>query len=224
VLLSPGSLLVLYTDGLIEATHDIFTSESKLRGVLNSLQSPRNESLAYTIFNAVVGSTAQDDVAILTIHALPSLVGVDGVSRWAFDEKDSSSAQRARAEFTETLRQMGASDEDLYAAELIFGELVGNVVRHARGPVEVLADWNGPAPVLHVRDHGRGFSYAPRLPRDLMAEGGRGLYLVAAFSEDFNVTRTGSEGSHARAVISLSRRRLSPIHRGVALEETFAQK
>jgi len=217
--LSPGALVVLYTDGLIEAEHDIFASEAKLRNVMNGEVPSGEGSLACAIYDAVLGPAARDDVAILTIHALPYPHTQHGFSRWVFDANDGTAARKARGEFAQIFRGIGANETDVYAAELVFGELIGNVVRHAGGAVEVMADWSGPAPVLHVRDRGKGFAYAPRLPKDLLAEGGRGLYLVAALSEDFNVTRSGQEGSHARAVISLSCRRLSPLDYSNILEQ-----
>jgi anti-sigma regulatory factor (Ser/Thr protein kinase) len=111
----------------------------------------------------------------------------------------------ARVEFANELRTRSACDEEIYAAEIVFGELIGNVTRHAMGEVEAIVDWDGPAPVLHIRDHGPGFQHAPRLPSDVLSENGRGLYIVAALTSDFNVTRMPGQGSHARAVIALSR-------------------
>ena len=55
--------------------------------------------------------------------------------------------------------------------------------------------------MLHVFDEGPGFMYLPRLPRDVYAESGRGLYLVSALAEDFHVSRRSGKGSHARAVL-----------------------
>jgi anti-sigma regulatory factor (Ser/Thr protein kinase) len=113
------------------------------------------------------------------------------------------------------LSEAGAHSDDVYAAELVFGELVGNVSRYAPGPVEIFVDWNGPAPVLHVRDQGLGFAYAPRLPRDPFSEKGRGLFIVAALTDDCNVTRMVRRGSHARAVIALNHNPISRVNRGI---------
>jgi anti-sigma regulatory factor (Ser/Thr protein kinase) len=85
---------------------------------------------------------------------------------------------------------------------LIFGELIGNVVRYAPGPITAMLDVSGPAPVLHVVDEGRGFEFRPRLPADLLSERGRGLFLVTAFAEELSVERRRTGGSHARAVLA----------------------
>ena len=43
----------------------------------------------------------------------------------------------------------------------------------------------------------------PKLPADVLAESGRGLYIVSALAEDFSVSRRPDGGSHARAVLAL---------------------
>ena len=99
----------------------------------------------------------------------------------------------------------GVREKQLDAAEHVFGELLGNVVRFAPGPVEIELDWNnGAAPVLHVLDRGPGFTFTPKLPTDLLSERGRGLYIVWALAADFNVTPRHDGGSHARAVLGIA--------------------
>lgn len=217
-----GSRLVLYTDGLIETDGDLFAGELRLRkaiaessrGTRDDRASARDHA-AHSIYDAILGKGARDDVAILTVDFLQSIFDRSGngelprASRWVFNATDADAARRARSEFIEKLGLMGATADDIYAAEVVFSELLGNVLRYTPGPVEILVDWTGPAPVLHFRDQGPGFSHAPQLPRHLMAENGRGLYIVAALTDDFNVTRMDGRGSHARAVVSLSRRQLS---------------
>ena len=217
VKLYPGSLLVLYTDGLIESTRNIFEGFARLHEALcdRTLTSKASTSAAIRKYVINGQGHALDDVAILTLQVMPSPFSADGKTRttgtsyWRFDAGDAATAQAARAEFAALLGRYGAAGEDVYAAEIVFGELVGNVVRHGPGPAEVFVDWTGPTPVLHVLDDGPGFVYAPHLPRDPMAEGGRGLYIVCALTEDFNVTRIDGRGSHARAVLALSRNRLA---------------
>ena len=212
VTLKPRTLLVLYTDGLIEAQRDILSSQKQLHDVVR--RCGRKEG-AEQIFNGMIQEGVRDDVAILVIDVVGSPFALDGeqtslgVSHWAFEASDAVAAHCARLEFADQLALNGACDEDIYAAEIVFGELVGNVVRHGPGPVSILVDWNGPSPVLHVLDRGPGFGFAPNLPRDPMSESGRGLYIIASLTDDFNVTRLDGAGSHARAVLSMSRHRLS---------------
>jgi anti-sigma regulatory factor (Ser/Thr protein kinase) len=129
--------------------------------------------------------------------------------RWTFDSTDAETASTARHEFVHVLKEAGARSGDLYAAELVFGELIANVVRYAPGTIEVVLDWSAASPILHVLDRGAGFVFAPRLPTDLLSERGRGLFVVWSLSEDLNVTKRYDGGSHARAVLSVQRDRPS---------------
>jgi anti-sigma regulatory factor (Ser/Thr protein kinase) len=79
---------------------------------------------------------------------------------------------------------------------------LGNVVRYAGGQAEIILDLSGETPVLHVLDRGHGFEHNRRLPKDIMSENGRGLFLVTAFAEEINVSRRKDGGSHARVVLS----------------------
>ncbi len=65
--LEPGALIVLYTDGLIESTHDAQDGERRLRAALRAADAtdPRP---AQAIHDAVLTDGSRDDVAILTIR------------------------------------------------------------------------------------------------------------------------------------------------------------
>ncbi len=159
------------------------------------------------------GRPAQDDVAILAVAFREPLVILDDPRRasvWSFDCTDAQDAGRARREYTERLHAVGLSDDELSSAELVFGELVGNVVRYAPGAITAMLDVSGRAPVLHVLDDGRGFEFRPRLPVDLLSERGRGLFLVTAFAEELSVERRRGGGSHARAVLAGQTRHGTP--------------
>jgi anti-sigma regulatory factor (Ser/Thr protein kinase) len=56
--------------------------------------------------------------------------------------------------------------------------------------------------VLHAIDHGPGFSRNPKLP-ELLAESGRGIYLISKLTEEFQVLQVPGGGSHACAVLLL---------------------
>lgn len=209
VALVPGAAIVMYTDGLVEWDRDPISAGARLREYLGSQTIRTHAAPATRIFDAVVGTSARDDVAVLTISVTAAAVATSSDwSCWEFDAEDAEAAHGARAEFVARLSSMGVNEDEIYAAALIFGELVGNVVRHGSGPVDVCVDWRPLAPVLHVRDRGPGFSYSPKLPGDPYSETGRGLFLISTLAEDFNVTRGPNGGTHARAIISLSKHRL----------------
>jgi anti-sigma regulatory factor (Ser/Thr protein kinase) len=123
---------------------------------------------------------------------------------WTFDARDVRSAHVLRTRLLAHLRAQGDRDADYTSAELVVGELVGNVVRHAPGFAEVALDWRGEEPVLHVLDHGPGYEPNSALP-SAASESGRGLFLVSALAREFSVTRRPGRGSHARAVLPIDR-------------------
>jgi phosphoserine phosphatase RsbU/P len=63
----PGSLLVLYTDGLIESTHDVLEGTSQLRAALAESRLASASDAARALHGALLPNEASDDVAILTV-------------------------------------------------------------------------------------------------------------------------------------------------------------
>jgi signal transduction histidine kinase len=109
---------------------------------------------------------------------------------------------RLRRRFRELILSLPSAACDVDAAELIFGELVANVVRHARGEVEVRLEIAGRAPVLVVRDHGPGLRGAPMgAAPDAYAESGRGLAIVRRLSRRVAVRPAPGGGTIVRAVL-----------------------
>ena len=198
--LEAGSLLVLFTDGLIESTHDYLQGETRLRDALRREAPALAPSPAREIHESVLFDGAHDDVAILTIRFGTA---DDSGERWQFDSADADRAHATRDALTGMLRQRGASPDETFASELIFGELIGNVARHASGPIDVRIDWHTGKPVLHILDSGAGFVHVPGLPADILAESGRGLYIVHQLTPDFIIIPRPNGGSHARAVLPL---------------------
>jgi serine phosphatase RsbU (regulator of sigma subunit)/anti-sigma regulatory factor (Ser/Thr protein kinase) len=201
--LEAGSLLILYTDGLTEFERDTLLGEKKLFETVRGISKPCQS--ASELYHAFFGNHAQrDDVAILTISLERPLIDMreEGlVIQWEFDVNDADMAHAKHEAFVDMLEEAGLTITELSDAEVVFGELLGNVVRYAGGKVTILLDMSAEAPVLHVLDRGDGFEHNRRLPSDLMSERGRGLFLVNAFTEEANVSRRRGGGSHARAVL-----------------------
>jgi PAS domain S-box-containing protein len=65
--LPAGSLLVLYTDGLTESTHDILEGEQRLRAALADPAVYACEDPAQMLHDTILAEGSRDDVAILTI-------------------------------------------------------------------------------------------------------------------------------------------------------------
>jgi anti-sigma regulatory factor (Ser/Thr protein kinase) len=132
-------------------------------------------------------------------------------SGFTFRIADASLANNARTIFQRYLAAQVSTDSDLYGAELIFGELLGNVARHAPGAIDVKLRWNGPVAILEVGDEGPGYSVEDvHLPGDY-AESARGLFLVSSFGRDLVVRRHGGRTT-TTVTLPVTRRR-APKHR-----------
>lgn len=125
--------------------------------------------------------------------------------RWDFDSREARSASLARREFVALLRREAAPTSDVQAAEIVFGELVGNALRHAPGRIRVAVRWKGTSPVLCVRDSGDRFDVERRLPADPLCEGRRGLYIVLRLSRRLTVIPIPGDGKIVSAVLPVDR-------------------
>ena len=174
--LSPGSSILFYTDGLVEADRDLLTSEAQLIDLL-AVSNPMTmtaDSLYEGIFRDKI---AHDDVALMLFHYEHSPLAATqpkSAYHWHFHSADGISATAARHEFRSVLDQHGLKVNDIQSSEIIFGELIGNGQRYASGDLDVYVDLTTPYPVLHVLDRGPGVDLNPRLPSDPMSERGRG--------------------------------------------------
>lgn len=65
--LDEATMLVCYTDGLIEASHSLFEGETRLREAVKALPIARTAAPASTLLNGVVRAEAADDIAVFTI-------------------------------------------------------------------------------------------------------------------------------------------------------------
>ena len=124
---------------------------------------------------------------------------------WRFESAQQIYPSTMREEFMATLHRYGTPDSDFASAELIYGELISNVIRHARGKIRVRLEWSAEFPTLWVHDEERYFAKGFELPSDPLAESGRGLYIVKALAKDFRLTRDGGDGSIAQAILPVRR-------------------
>jgi|HubBroStandDraft_4_1064222.scaffolds.fasta_scaffold00011_113 PAS domain S-box-containing protein len=208
--LPSSGLLVFYSDGLIEADRNVVRGLDRLVAAIARPEIASSTHPASALYRAVLKRGGNDDVVVLTARLGAPNDGSESTSntertlRWAFDGGDEELAHAARYAFVGALRAAGVRAAHLDAAETVFGELLGNAVRFAPGPIEVVFDWShNAAPVLHMLDRGPGFTFSPKLPTDPLSERGRGLYIVSSLAEDFNVTPRYDGGSHARAVLGV---------------------
>lgn len=86
------------------------------------------------------------------------------------------------------MREIGTPDSEVFAAEIVIGELLTNAYRYAPGDVRVSFDWNRAKASLVVRDRGTGFRLPATLP-DPTSERGRGLFIVQSLVEALEATQ-----------------------------------
>lgn len=194
--LHDGDLLVLYTDGLLEGTRDLLFGERRLRDVTLSDAVMYVRNPARLLCDACLPRDALDDTAVMTVRLGKRL-------HWQFDAENAQAANDARREFVERLRELEPERTALHAAELVFGELVGNVVRHAPGAIDVQLEVLPKHAVLHVVDRGVGFIRDPALPADPLSESGRGLFIIQQLTEHVKVERIPGYGNHIAATLRL---------------------
>ncbi|XUL85627.1 SpoIIE family protein phosphatase [Streptomyces galilaeus] len=194
-----GSLLVLYTDGLVESSKRemdegmsdlarlLSTAHRSGSGVEAGSERLELERLCDTLTAGLLPAEqpTADDAALLVVrlHALTP----DKIASWSLPD-DPRAAGQARRHVREQLSTWGL--EDLTpTTELLASELVGNVVRHAKGPVS-LRLLHGAELICEVFD---GSLTMPRIRRATDTdEGGRGLQLITALTQRWGTRYTST--------------------------------
>ncbi|WP_380165218.1 methanogen output domain 1-containing protein [Jannaschia sp. R86511] len=149
---------------------------------------------------------------------------------WYLHSRDAASSWALRQEIRSYLRRHAEPGSDVGDADLVVEELVGNAVRHAGGPVWVSLSWRELSPTVRVLDLGPGFDPAllgdvevspvQRPPEEpvpgledvdplLLAESGRGLFLVSHLAQSLE--------AHARTVGGMSVSVVLPVKKRLAL-------
>ncbi len=128
-----------------------------------------------------------------------------GTTEWSLVTEDAREATRARIAIRGFLAlEADAARSDLDAAELIVGELVANVIRHAPGAISINVSWKGHEAILVVKDRGPGVPAVRRAPNE-NATSGRGLFLIQALARAVEIDAQPGRGS--RVIVHL------PVHR-----------
>ncbi|WKU48848.1 SpoIIE family protein phosphatase [Streptomyces sp. VNUA116] len=182
--LPAGSLLALFTDGLVQAPgHDTGTALGLLTGVLTECRRPLEELCDRTVAELLPGPV-DDDAALLLVRT--RMLGEHQVVVWKLDAAPASVA-RARSLTSGQLDEWGLEDLS-FTTELIVSELVTNAVRHASGgPVHVRLIRDRSL-VCEVADTGHTSPHLRHAAAD--DEGGRGLFIVAQLTQRWGTRYT----------------------------------
>jgi phosphoserine phosphatase RsbU/P len=193
--LDGAALLMLYTDGLTEVDRDPVQGEAAIAHLLSGEEVLYAANPARFASRLIAGKRARDDMAILTVR-----FGLTE-GRWAFDVQDSAAAYAIKRDFVAAVTNEYGSAADINACEMIFSELVGNVLRYAPGRLSLGLSVDDRGIWLHVMDDGPGFNGPSSLPNDLWSESGRGLFLVSALSEEFHIKRLPVYGTYVKVLL-----------------------
>ncbi|WP_406216290.1 SpoIIE family protein phosphatase [Streptomyces decoyicus] len=181
--LTEGSLIALYTNGLIETCdRDIGVGLSRLSGAL-AVPGRTLKEVGGNVVKALMTGPPSDDAALLLArtHALDA----HQVASWDL-AADPAVVGSARALAGQQLSEWGL-DELLFTTELIVSELVTNAIRHGTGPI-TLRLIRQDALICEVSD---ASSTSPRLRHARTTdEGGRGLFIVAQLTRRWGTRYT----------------------------------
>ncbi|WP_030660412.1 ATP-binding SpoIIE family protein phosphatase [Streptomyces cellulosae] len=183
----PGSLLALYTDGLVE---DPALSIDEGIGTLADAVSTVHpwealQQAARHVVSAVAPVRQRDDVTLLLARMIGYRKG--DTATWRLPARYDAPA-RARAYVGALLRGWDTKGDTRDDVPLLVSELVTNAVLFAAGPITVRLIRTGHGLLCEVGDTGNG---RPRLNRGgLLDDGGRGLHIVHRLTTRWGVRWT----------------------------------
>ncbi|WP_131769347.1 ATP-binding SpoIIE family protein phosphatase [Candidatus Protofrankia californiensis] len=173
--LKPGSVLALYTDGLLnrrnrDVTQGMEWLHDRMAAACDT-DRPLDD-IGRALLDDTSSTPPADDIVVLL--ARTRTVAAEAVVDWEFPADPAVVAQARNL----TTRQLATwnLDDLAFTTELVVSELVTNAIRYAHGPIRVRLI-RGDRLVCEVSD---ASNTQPRLRRaHTTDEGGRGLFLVA---------------------------------------------
>ncbi|WP_369254182.1 SpoIIE family protein phosphatase [Streptomyces sp. R35] len=175
--LPEGSLIALYTDGLLEARdHDI---DEALDKMFQALARPAKtlDTVCDRILTSMLTHRPDDDIALLI--ARTRALHTDRVATWNLPSDPAIVAQ-ARQHATTQLTTWHL-DDAAFITELIVSELVTNAIRYGHPPIQLRLIHENTTLTCEVFDSS---STAPHMRRARTTdEGGRGLLLIGQLAQ-----------------------------------------
>jgi hypothetical protein len=124
--------------------------------------------------------------------------------RWSLAAADARDGVLQRRAFRNYLEQYGDRASDFDAAEAVYGELVGNCVRHAPGRIAVEFNWDDRTlVVVDACERLRSWPFSPDDPR---AESTHHAYaLIHAFTARIHLKHDPAGGTRASVLLPVTR-------------------
>lgn len=180
--LQPDTLLVLYTDGLIEYGRDVLAGENLLHDAVCAEMGAHSLTPAQSLQERIFANTLNnDDVATLTLYVAPR-----NQDRFAYSfSAVPFAAPLVRHALEHYATQLGLEEERRFALLYAVGEAVANAIEHAyadgEGTIHVTATYLGNALRVEVEDFGRWRASQKREER------GRGIPLMRALMDGVEI-------------------------------------
>ena len=187
--LPEGSLIALYTDGLVEGRHRDF--DQGTGELCHLLTAPANspdsldtlDTLCDRVLKSLLPERPADDVALLL--ARTHVLGAEQVATWDLPS-DPAQVVVARQQAIGQLTRWHLN-EAAFVTELVVSELVTNAIRYGSPPIQLRLIRDRTL-ICEVSD---GNSTSPHLRRaHVFDEGGRGLLLVAQLTQRWGARQT----------------------------------
>ncbi len=192
----PGSVLLLYTDGLVERRGEALDEGlGRLRGAVRTAAAGEDSSFADRVYRALIGeaSSLEDDIALLAIESLPLGHEIEMTL-----DADTSVLVGLRRTVGRWLASADAGEEELFDIALATSEAAANAIEHAygarRATFSVRCERDGPNVCVTVADSGRWRETATFTR-------GRGLAIMRALVDTVDVQR-----AKAGTTVTLRRR------------------
>lgn len=215
LVLDRSDTLIVYTDGLIEATRNIIEGLATLqRAALETRRYPAAQLARALVDRALHGATRQDDALALVLRRRvpPPAAGTHVLPPFEYRFSPYPAAvPLARNLLRDWLVRVPVDRPETDDLVLVASELCANAVRHASGQpggVVLRARAEDADVVIEVEDDGDGLDALTPIDDlpDPRGEAGRGLFLVQTLSDDVSYERH-EPGTcvtvRKRAVISL---------------------
>ncbi|MGW9597117.1 SpoIIE family protein phosphatase [Streptomyces chartreusis] len=183
----PGSLLALYTDGLVEdPAMSIDEGIGRLADAVSEVHPwDALPEAARRVVSELAPANRRDDVTLLLARMIGYRKG--DTATWRLPARGDIAA-RARVLVSGLLGQWCTREDTRDSVLLVVSELVANAVRFAQGPITLRMIRTGNGLLCEVGDTGNG---RPRLGRnELLDDAGRGLHVVHGLTTRWGVRWT----------------------------------